>query len=87
MPERLPLSHEPCTARSTQKYEFVRFPQGTHVSFKVQGKVLSGRINGIAMTEAPGIGATYIIQLDQDLSPTYPYTHISIPASMLTVLA
>jgi len=85
MPERPQLSRELCAIRSTQEYEFVRFHQGTHVSFDVQGKHMSGEIQGIAMAEAPGC-TTYIIRLEQDLSPTYPYTHIAIPANMLTVV-
>lgn len=61
--------------------------QGTRVSFKVQGVVGTGEVCGIAMTPAPGIGATYIIKPADGTFPDYEYTHISLPSSMLTVLA
>ena len=92
MPTRTPLDPTLCTMPLQASHvasaspASSRLAQGTVVFFRVQGKDMSGEVQGIAMTEAPGIGCTYIIKLDQDLSPVYAYSHVAISASMLAVV-
>lgn len=61
--------------------------QGTPVVFKAQGLDLTGRVCGIAQMHQPGIGAIYIVHVNEEIGPTYPYTHLALPEIVLTVAA
>lgn len=65
---------------STPEY---KFDQGDIVAFKQDGKDIYGYVRGVALTPVPGLGATFIVELDERIEG-YPYTHIAVPESMLT---
>jgi hypothetical protein len=61
--------------------------QGQRVRFNVHTLVGTGVIVGKSTTEQAVIGASYIIQPDNDITTDfYPYSHFTAFESQLTVL-
>jgi len=45
-----------------------------------------GKIKGVAVTEMPVVGVTYIVDIGETFDETYPYTSVAIPEIHLTKL-
>jgi len=66
------------------QYDDENYPQGTKVEYNPYPKsdksiILTGKICGIANTDAAIIGKGYIIELDEEcknIIPDYPYSHL-----------
>jgi hypothetical protein len=62
-------------------------PYGTRVTYNYNDVLVYGKIVGIALADLPFIGASYIIEPEDDIrTKEYPYTHFVANTKMFYVV-